>query len=149
MAALELVDEAIVAARANGLNPEFFCATLLQESAFDPDALSSAGAVGIAQFTLDTAASLHVDPFDPSDAIRGSAELLASYVRAYTGIYPDPYALALAAYNAGPGSVERYHGVPPYPETRQYIADIYDRWARILSDETPNRGKVRRFHRKI
>lgn len=149
LAALDLVDEAIAAARVNGLDPEFFCATLLQESAFDPGALSSAGAVGIAQFTLATAASVHVDPFDPRDAIRGSAALLVSYVRAYSGIYPDPYAVALAAYNAGPGAVRRYHGIPPYPETREYIDDIYDRWARILGDETPSGRQVRPRAREI
>ncbi|MDQ2681826.1 MAG: lytic transglycosylase domain-containing protein [Candidatus Eremiobacteraeota bacterium] len=143
LAALQLVDEAIAAARANNLNPEFFCATLMQESAFDPNALSSAGAVGIAQFTLDTAASSDIDPFDPHDAIRGSAKLLGSYVRSYTGIYPDPYATALSAYNAGPGAVARYDGVPPYAQTRQYIADVYDRWAQVLRDEAPHPRQVR------
>jgi len=133
--ALRLGDVAVRAAGARGLNAEFFCATILQESAFDPDALSSAGAVGIAQFTLETAASYGVDPFDPFDALSGAAALLAQYVRDYTGRYQDPYATALAAYNAGPGAVAQYHGVPPYPETQQYISDIYYRWARILNDE--------------
>lgn len=133
--ALHLADIAVRAAGARGLNPEFFCATILQESAFDPDALSSAGAIGIAQFTLETAQSYGVDPFDPAAALRGSAALLAQYVREYTGRYDDPYAAALAAYNAGPGSVAQYHGVPPYAETQSYIGDIYYRWARILRDE--------------
>ena len=133
--ALVLADRAVNAADAQHLNPEFFCATLLQESGFDPNALSSAGAVGIAQFTLETAASYGIDPFDPRDAIDGSSALLAQYVRDYTGRYGDPYAAALAAYNAGPGAVARYHGVPPYAETQEYISDIYYRWARILNDE--------------
>ncbi len=133
--ALQLAQTAVTAAQREGLDPEFFAATLLQESAFDPDALSSAGAVGIAQFTLDTAQSNGVNPFDPSDAIAGSARLLAGYVSEYTSKYRDPYAAALAAYNAGPGAVYAYHGVPPYAETRGYIMDVYERWARILADE--------------
>lgn len=133
--ALGLADQAVHAANAQSLNPEFFCATILQESAFDPSALSSAGAVGIAQFTLETAQAYGVDAFDPRDAISGSSVLLAQYVRDYTGRYDDPYAAALAAYNAGPAAVARYHGVPPYPETQTYISDIYYRWARILNDE--------------
>ena len=133
--ALLLADLAVTAAHSNGLNPEFFAATLLQESAFDPNALSSAGAVGIAQFTLETAESSGVNAFDPFDAIRGAAELLARYFSHYDGIYADPYAASLAAYNAGPGAVAKYHGVPPYAETQEYVSDIYQRWARILNDE--------------
>ena len=132
--ALRLVTYAVAQARQNGLDPGFFTATLLQESGFSPEALSPAGAVGIAQFTLDTAAGEGVDPFDWQDSMRGSAVLLARYVSAYEGTYDDPFAAGLAAYNAGPGTVAYYHGVPPYHETRQYIDDIYDRWARLLCD---------------
>jgi soluble lytic murein transglycosylase-like protein len=82
----------------------------------------------------DTADARGVNPFDPFDAIRGSAQLLAEYTSAY-GKSHDPFAMALAAYNAGPGAVAAYRGIPPYPETRQYVADIYERWARILLDE--------------
>jgi soluble lytic murein transglycosylase-like protein len=133
--ALRLAGTTVYEAHKNGIAPEFFGATLLQESAFDPNALSSAGAVGIAQFMPSTAASNGIDPYDPFDAIAGSAALIASYVRGYQGIYPDPYAAALAAYNAGPGAVDAYHGVPPYAETREYIGDIYERWARIAGYE--------------
>jgi soluble lytic murein transglycosylase-like protein len=126
------------AARRHALPPEFLAATLLQESAYDVEALSPAGAVGIAQFMPETAAGQGIDPFDPFDAIEGAAELLADYVAAYRGIYADPYAAALAAYNAGPGAVHAYHGVPPYAETREYIALIFDRWARMISYEPLN-----------
>ena len=135
--ALQLAGETVRAARAQDLPPEFLGATLLQESAFDPDAISSAGAVGIAQFMFSTAQGVGVDPFDPVSAIDGAAALLASYVRAYDGVYANPYAAALAAYNAGPGAVSAYRGVPPYPETRAYIDDIVDRWAKIVSYEPP------------
>lgn len=125
------------AARRNALAPEYVAATLLQESAYDPRALSSAGAVGIAQFMPSTAQSVGVNPYDPYSAIAGSAALLASYVRSYGGVYRNPYAAALAAYNAGPGAVAYYGGVPPYPQTRAYIDDIADRWAKIASYEKP------------
>jgi len=134
--ALWFATRAIAIARSHHLSYGFFSATLLQESGFAPDALSPAGAVGIAQFTLDTAADEGVDPFDWDDAMRGSARLLGRYVAAYDGVYSDPYAAALAAYNAGPGTVDYYRGVPPYHETREYIGDIYDRWARIVCDAT-------------
>ncbi|MEO9170108.1 MAG: lytic transglycosylase domain-containing protein, partial [Candidatus Baltobacteraceae bacterium] len=137
MGALVLAQATAQAARRNGLPPEFLGATLLQESAYDPYALSAAGAVGIAQFELETAAASGVDPFDPFDALDGAARLLASYVRRYRGRYPDAYAAALAAYNAGPQAVAHYHGVPPYAETREYIADIFERWGRIASYERP------------
>lgn len=123
------------AAREQGLPPEFLGATLLQESAYDVEALSSAGAIGIAQFMPDTAAGEGVDPYDPFDAIDGAAALLGDYVRTYRGVYGDPFATALAAYNAGPGAVDVYRGVPPYPETKEYVALIFDRWAAIVSYE--------------
>jgi soluble lytic murein transglycosylase-like protein len=123
------------AARANGLPVEFLGATLLQESAYDPRVISSAGAIGIAQFMPDTAAEEGIDPWDPYAAIAGAADLLGSYVRAYTGVYDDPYVTALAAYNAGPGAVARYAGVPPYAETKEYVDLIQERWARMASYE--------------
>ena len=134
--ALRLAVQAALCARGAGLNEDFFGATILQESAFDPFAVSSAGALGIAQFTLETADAFSVDPLDPKAALNGSARLLAAYLARYRRLaYGDPYALALAAYNAGPLAVERYRGIPPYPETRGYIDDIEDRLARISREE--------------
>jgi soluble lytic murein transglycosylase-like protein len=131
--ALLLGTRALNAAREHGVAPAFLVATLLQESAFDPRATSAAGAVGIAQFTVPTARTVGLaDPWDADGAIASSARLLAAYVAEYQGHEEDPYALALAAYNAGPGAVTAYGGVPPYAETREYIADIRDRWSRIV-----------------
>jgi hypothetical protein len=135
MAALRFAGETVRAAREHGLPPEFLAAVLLQESAYDPRALSSAGAVGVGQFTLGTASDYGVDPFDPDDSIAGAGMLIGDYVAGYRGRYPDPFATALAAYNAGPGAVDQYRGVPPYDETREYIADILDRQARLYSYE--------------
>jgi soluble lytic murein transglycosylase-like protein len=131
--ALLLSTNVVNAARDNGLDPQFFAATLLQESAFDPSAVSSAGAVGIAQFTVPTAVEYGVDPWEPRSAIGGAARLLAAYVDGYREREDeDPYALALAAYNAGPAAVTKYNGVPPYAETREYIVDVRDRWSRMV-----------------
>jgi hypothetical protein len=132
--ALVFATYAIQVAGEHHLDPGFFGATLLQESGFQPDILSPAGAVGIAQFTFDTADDVGIDPFDWADSMRGAGSLLGRYVAEYDGAYADPYAVTLAAYNAGPGTVAYYHGVPPYAETRGYVADIYDRWARLLRD---------------
>jgi len=134
--ALVLATYARHVALAEDLEPSFFCATLLQESLFDPWAISRAGAVGIAQFTLDTADLFGIDPFDWRAAMKGSAALLGEYLRAYRGRYADPYAVSLAAYNAGPLAVRRYRGVPHYPETRDYITLVYVRWSRIVRDVT-------------
>lgn len=133
--ALLFADATVRAARSESLPPEFLGAMLLQESAYDAQALSSAGAIGIAQFMPETADDFGVDPYDPFDSIAAAAALIGEYVARYRGRYDDAYGAALAAYNAGPLAVERYRGVPPYAETRQYIALIYDRWARIVSYE--------------
>ncbi|HEV2740149.1 MAG TPA: lytic transglycosylase domain-containing protein [Candidatus Elarobacter sp.] len=131
--ALLLGTDVVVAARANGLQPQFLAATLLQESAFDPSAVSSAGAVGIAQFTVPTAREYGVDPWEPRSAIGGAAHVLAAYAYDYRARDDDdPLALALAAYNAGPAAVAKYGGVPPYTETREYIVDVRDRWSRMV-----------------
>jgi soluble lytic murein transglycosylase-like protein len=133
--ALALAHATIVAARRRGLDPGFLAATLLQESAYAPGAVSAAGALGVGQFTPEVAEAFGIDPWDPYAAIEGTAKLLATYVAGYRRQgAPDPYAFALAAYNAGPQAVARYGGVPPYPETRDYIVDINERWSRIARD---------------
>ena len=107
-------------ATANGVAPVVLAALLRSESGFDPRAVSPAGAQGIAQFMPATARGLGLrDPFDPAQAIPAAARLLAGHVRAF-GSLP----LALAAYNAGPGAVRRYGGIPPYRETQAYVARI-------------------------
>lgn len=132
--ALELAIVARDAARREKIDGLFLAATLLQESAFDPNAISSAGAVGIGQFTIGTAGEVGIDPFDPRSAIAGTAHLLARYLARYRAPNVDAYGLALAAYNAGPQAVALYHGVPPYAETREYISDIHERWMRLLAE---------------
>lgn len=137
-----LAVQTVRAARAGALPPEFLAATLLQESAYDPRAVSPAGALGIAQFMPGTAAQMGVDPFQPVASIDAAAALLGSYVHAYRGGRESPYWLALAAYNAGPGAVAYYHGIPPFPETQTYVRLIFERWVEMLLAEAPReRGK--------
>ncbi len=84
-----------------GISPDYFVRQIYQESSFNPNAVSPAGAVGIAQFLPSTAAGLGINPWDPISALKGAARLMANSARIYGG----DYAKALAAYNAGSGTV--------------------------------------------
>ncbi len=110
------------------LLPESFVRSVMQaESAFHPDALSPKGAVGLMQLMPETARELGVDPNDPRQNADGGAQYLRALLAKYEND-PNQVLLALAAYNAGPGAVERWHGVPPYKETREYILRVLKNW---------------------
>ncbi len=101
-----------------GIDPNIFERQIQQESGFDPNAKSPAGAVGIAQIMPQFHPG--VNPLDPEASLEYAAKLMAGYVKKYGN-----YVVALAAYNAGPGNVEQYGGkVPPFPETQDYIKKI-------------------------
>jgi len=106
--------------QAEGVSPALLAAVAKQESGFQPAAVSGAGAEGLMQLMPATAAGLGVNPFDPTQAVEGAAVLLRGYLNSYGGSVP----LALAAYNAGPGAVAAYGGVPPYAQTQNYVASI-------------------------
>lgn len=113
-----LVDEA---ARRHGLDPALLRALVKQESGFDPNARSHAGAVGLGQLMPGTAAGLGVtDPTDPAQSADGAARYLKAQLQTFGG----DVTRALAAYNAGPGAVQRFGGVPPYAETRAYVQKV-------------------------
>lgn len=112
------------AARAAGIPPALLAAVAWSESGFDPSATSPAGAVGLLQLMPRTAAGLGVDPRDPAQALRGGATYLAQQLATFGGRAD----LALAAYNAGPGAVRKYAGIPPYPETQQYVNVVLTRY---------------------
>ena len=90
------------AAAAAGISPDLYVRQIRQESGFNPGAHSPAGAVGIAQFMPATAASMGVNPYDPTSALYGGARLMGQLSRQFGG----NYAMALAAYNGGPGAVQ-------------------------------------------
>ncbi|HYK53734.1 MAG TPA: lytic transglycosylase domain-containing protein [Candidatus Eremiobacteraceae bacterium] len=109
------------AAQRNHLDPALLDTVIGQESGFRPDVVSSAGAVGLMQLMPATARELGVsDPFDPAQNVEGGAKYLRSLLDRYDGRLD----LALAAYNAGPGAVDHFGGVPPYKETQEYVSSI-------------------------
>jgi cell wall-associated NlpC family hydrolase len=107
------------AAGRHGVDPALLAAVASKESNFDPGAVSAAGAQGLMQFMPSTAAGLGVTPLDPASAVDGAAR----YLKDLTGRFGSTE-LALAAYNAGPGTVSRHGGIPPYPETQAYVRDV-------------------------
>ncbi|HVA36828.1 MAG TPA: lytic transglycosylase domain-containing protein [Candidatus Dormibacteraeota bacterium] len=142
--ALALALETRSVARARNLPVDFLAALVLQESAFSPHALSAAGAIGLGQLTIGTATWLGVDhPFDPRANLAGAADYLSMLLRRYRR-HDDPVVLAAAAYNAGPGAVDAYHGIPPYPETQAYVRLVLYRWGRLVSDAQGAGGAQRR-----
>ena len=108
------------ASRTYGVSKSLLIAVAKAESNFNPNDVSHAGASGIMQLMPGTAKSLGVkNVFDPYENIMGGAKLLRDNIRSF-GSVP----LALAAYNAGPGAVKKYNGVPPYKETQNYVKKI-------------------------
>jgi hypothetical protein len=103
----------------HGVDPALLAAVAQQESGFDARAVSPAGAQGLMQFMPATARGLGVDAFDPASAVDGAARYLSDLTDQFGSTE-----LALAAYNAGPGTVRRYGGVPPYPETQDYVRSV-------------------------
>ncbi|UFS67790.1 lytic transglycosylase domain-containing protein [Paracoccus denitrificans] len=107
-------------ARKHGVPEDLFLRLVQQESGWNPSARSHKGARGLAQLMPGTAAKLGVDPNDPIQNLEGGAR----YLRMMYNTFGN-WRLALAAYNAGPGAVAKYGGVPPYRETRNYVRIIH------------------------
>lgn len=108
------------AARRYGVPEDLFLRLVQQESGWNPKAKSHKGAYGLAQLMPGTARKLGVDPKDPKQNLDGGARYLSQQYRKF-----GSWRLALAAYNAGPGAVTKYKGVPPYKETRNYVKIIW------------------------
>jgi soluble lytic murein transglycosylase-like protein len=120
----DLRELAVAAARRHGLDPELVLAVMATESAFKVDAVSPKGALGLMQLMPGTARELGVDPLDPVANIDGGTR----YLKAMLARFDGDMARALAAYNAGPGAVSRYGGIPPYRETMQYVRKVLGRY---------------------
>ncbi|MDA0139757.1 lytic transglycosylase domain-containing protein [Solirubrobacter sp. CPCC 204708] len=122
--------EITVAAKAHGLDPALLAGLVKQESGFKPDAGSPAGARGLTQLMPATAAGLGVtNVLDPVQNLNGGAKYLKQQLDAFKG----DTALALAAYNAGPGAVQRFGGIPPYAETQNYVRIVQQNAASFRS----------------
>ncbi|WP_292443617.1 lytic transglycosylase domain-containing protein [Mesorhizobium sp.] len=111
-------------AREEGVDENQFLALVYQESRFNPCAKSSAGAIGLAQLMPGTAADLGVNANNIEQNLRGGARYFKQQLRRFNG----NASLALAAYNAGEGNVEKYGGIPPFRETQGYVAAITQKW---------------------
>ncbi len=124
VSAAELLEQA---SDAQALPAGFVKTVAKVESGLDPEAVSSKGAVGLMQLMPGTASDLGVDSRVPAENAMGGAK----YLRALLLRYHGDARLALAAYNAGPAAVDRYHGVPPYPETIAYVVKVLREYERL------------------
>jgi soluble lytic murein transglycosylase-like protein len=121
------------AADAYALSPALVEAVARQESGLRHEAMSPKGAAGVMQLMPGTARDLGVDRFDLKQNVAGGAAYLSQLIRQFGG----DLTLGLAAYNAGPAAVMRWRGVPPYPETRNYVAAVMNRLAASVATPAP------------
>jgi soluble lytic murein transglycosylase-like protein len=124
----ELVE---AAAKKNGLPPNFVHSVVAAESGYQTNAVSPKGAIGLMQLMPGTAKALGADPHDPAQNVEAGAAYLRELLIKYDG---DPRR-ALAAYNAGPGAVDKYNGVPPYAETQTYIERVLRKYKKSTDSE--------------
>jgi soluble lytic murein transglycosylase-like protein len=116
----EYLSVARAAARRHNVPEDLFLRLVQQESGWNASARSHKGAIGLAQLMPQTARALGVNPHNPSENLEGGARYLRRQYETFGN-----WRLALAAYNAGPGAVEKYNGIPPYKETRNYVRVIW------------------------
>ena len=132
---VETLDEIVVRFSAeSGLPEALVHSVIAAESAYDADAVSSRGAVGLMQLMPGTARDLQVsDRRNPGENVRGGTLYLRQLLDRYRES-PESLLLALAAYNAGPGRVDNYNGLPPFNETRLFVRRVLDRFLALTDD---------------
>jgi soluble lytic murein transglycosylase-like protein len=132
------IDDHIASASdVTGVDRDFVRSVIQHESSFDARAVSRKGAQGLMQLMPNTAKQLGVkDSFDPGANIQGGSQYLRDLLVRYNG----DAAKALAAYNAGPGAVDRYKGVPPYSETRHYVARVITSYNKRKTQQAGSSG---------
>lgn len=109
---------------AQNLDPKLVRALIQAESGYNVKALSNKGAIGLMQLMPATASDLNVNPYDPDQNIKGGTMYLRQMIDHFAG----KVELAVAAYNAGPGAVEKHGGIPPFAETRDYVKRVLALW---------------------
>lgn len=124
-----MIDEA---AWRHGLPPAIVHAVAQSESAYNQKAVSHAGAIGVMQLMPGTAAQLGANPRNEAENIDAGTRYLREMLVKFQH-HPDQVALAIAAYNAGPGAVERYRGVPPYSETQVYVRRVIGKYEKMAT----------------
>lgn len=124
-----MIDEA---AWRHGLPPAIVHAVAQAESAYNQRAVSHAGAIGVMQLMPGTAAQLGANPRNEAENIDAGTRYLREMLVKFQH-HPDQVALAIAAYNAGPGAVDRYRGVPPYQETRTYVRRVIGKYEKMAT----------------
>jgi hypothetical protein len=121
----------MVDAERTKLDPRLIVALVTVESHWHPDAISPVGARGLGQLMPETAAVLRVNAWDPSQNIRGAATYLRAMLNHFAGKGANMLPYAIGAYNAGPRAVDRYHGIPPYTETQNYVRKVLTMWRTV------------------
>src|SRR5579872_2068191 len=133
--------EAIIANHsvAQNLDPRLVRALIQAESGYNVKALSNKGAIGLMQLMPDTASELKIsNPYDPSENVRGGTMYLRQMIDHFAG----KVELAIAAYNAGPGAVEKHGGIPPFAETRDYVKRVLALWRGAAEINLPTAAAV-------
>jgi len=126
--------------RIYNVDEELIHAIVRQESCFNEGAHSRVGAIGLMQLMPQTALGLRInDPWNPEHNIQGGIKYIAQMLERFDG----DYKLAIAAYNAGPGNVNKYNGIPPFNETRNYVKKVYAEYQRLKQEGIKYSKKLR------
>ncbi len=130
------------AAKKHGVPAAFVKSIVAAESNFNPAAVSPKGAVGLMQLMPQTAHQYGANPRVPAQNVDAGTRYLKVLIEKYHG-YKNSLSRVIAAYNAGPGMVDRYHGVPPFPETRTYVTRVLSYFREFQKDPTLAVGGLR------